>query len=254
MDTSHDDVISLEHVWVSYNESIILKDISLQVKNKDFLGIIGPNGGGKTTLIKTMIGLIKPHNGRVKILGQDPNRSRKHIGYVAQKNYHESNFPISVFEVVRMGLCGKKGFLKRYSSKDDELVLQTLKVVGMTKHSDKEIGHLSGGEQQRIFIARALINNPKILLLDEPDVGIDANMQSEFYSLLKKLNKNMTIILVSHDLSAISKHVKKVACINQEIYYHDSKEIKREDIEKAYGCPIDLIAHGVPHRVLEEHE
>jgi zinc transport system ATP-binding protein len=153
-----------------------------------------------------------------------------------------------------MGRYPRVGILKRYRNEDIEAAKRALDAVGMLGLADREIGALSGGEQQRVFVARAIVSDPKLLLLDEPTAGVDITQQREFYDLLKDLNSRMAIIMVSHDLSAISAHVEKVACLNQRLYYHGSKELTEEDLVQAYGCPIvDIIAHGIPHRVLREH-
>ncbi|MHC1604458.1 MAG: metal ABC transporter ATP-binding protein [Candidatus Methanofastidiosia archaeon] len=253
MDSFEKEAVKLEDVWFSYKNYTALREINLTIKERDFLGIIGPNGGGKTTLLKIILGLIKPNRGKISVFGHLPKKSRKFIGYVPQRSLFEQDFPISISDVVMMGRYGKKGLLKQYDSSDKEATVEALKIVGMYRYKNKQIGELSGGEQQRVFIARALANKPKLLLLDEPNVNIDSRMQKDFYELLEKLSNEMAIVLVSHDISAISTSVKKVACLNQKLFYHESKEIKKEDLEKAYQCPIEMIAHGMPHRVLEEH-
>jgi zinc transport system ATP-binding protein len=155
-----------------------------------------------------------------------------------------------------MGRYSRAGLFKRYGQKDKEEAKKALRSVGMEVYAGREIGSLSGGEQQRVFVARSLVSNPKLLLLDEPATGIDAAQQTEFYDLLSRLNKSrgITIVMVSHDLTAVSKYVSKLACLNQRLYYHGTAELTEEDVEKAYGCPVDVIAHGTPHRVLREHD
>jgi len=232
----------------------VLEAINLSIESNDFLGIIGPNGGGKTTLLKVIMGLIKPSRGRVTVLGMSPERGRKYIGYISQVNLFDHDFPISVFEVVLMGRYNKSGLFQRYSEEDRKAAIKALKTVEMLDYKDRQVGKLSGGEQQRVFIARALVTNPELLLLDEPTASIDTNMQAEFYELLDKLKESMAIVLVSHDISAVSIYVNKIACLNRQLFYHGSKEVSAEELEKAYHCPIQLIAHGtVPHRVLREH-
>ncbi|RZN49960.1 ABC transporter ATP-binding protein [archaeon] len=246
-------IVDIRNVWVSYGEHIVLKDITLCVEENDFLGIIGPNGGGKTTLLKTITGEISPLRGSVRIFGNHPRKEKRHIGYVPQYSHHIEGFPATVFEVARMGRYANKGLLRQFDEDDAEATMQALERVGMARYSDTQISKLSGGQRQRVFIARALVNEPSLLLLDEPNVGIDSTMQREFYSLLHDLNDSLTILFVTHDLSVVSRHVKNIACVNKTLYYHGNKEIKREDLERVYNCPIELIAHGVPHRVLEEH-
>ena len=248
------DVVRLENVWVSYNGTPALEDINLRVDEHDFLGIIGPNGGGKSTLLKVVLGLIRPQRGTVTVLGNPPARSRSSIGYVPQYSNYDHNFPVSVIEVVMMGRYGKRGILKPYDKSDREAAEKSLSRVGMLSQASTQIGQLSGGQQQRAFIARALVSEPQLLLLDEPTASVDSATQTNFYELLEDLKKGMAIIMASHDIGAISVFVDKIACLNVQLFYHGSKEITPEILESTYKCPVQLIAHGeVPHRVLREH-
>lgn len=247
------EVIVFKDIWVHYNSIPILEEVNLVVKEHDFLAIIGPNGGGKSTLLKVILGLIKPSRGNVTVFGETPLKARKFIGYVPQYSLIDLNFPISVWEVVLMGRLSHIGLLKRYGEDDKEKALDALKIVDMFDYKDRQIGSLSGGQRQRVFIARALAADPKLLLLDEPAAGVDIIMQEEFYELLEKLKKKMAIVIISHDISAVSVHVDKIACLNRKLYYHNSKELLPEDLEAAYQYPIELIAHGIPHRLLKKH-
>ena len=248
------ELVKLENVWVHHDSVPVLEAINLSIESNDFLGIIGPNGGGKTTLLKVILGLIKPSRGRVTVLGMSPERGRKYIGYISQVNLFDHDFPISVLEVVLMGRYNKSGLFQRYSEEDRKTAIAALKTVEMLGYKDRQVGKLSGGEQQRVFIARALATSPELLLLDEPTASIDPTMQAEFYELLDKLKETMAIVLVSHDISAVSIYVNEIACLNRQLFYHGSKEVTAEELEKTYHCPIQLIAHGtVPHRVLREH-
>jgi zinc transport system ATP-binding protein len=248
------ELVKIENVWVYIEKLLVLEDISLSVDEGDFVGIIGPNGGGKTTLLKVILGLIPPLRGHVSILGKSPERARRKIGYVPQYNLFDRNFPLNVRDVVMMGRLSKKSLFGQYGQKDREMTEQALDQVGMLSFWDKQIGTLSGGEQQRVFIARALVSRPKLLLLDEPTAGVDTAMQTELFELLEKLKSDMAIVMVSHDISVVSVYVKKIACLNQRLYYHGTKEITPEILEATYKCPVQMIAHGtVPHRVLKEH-
>jgi zinc transport system ATP-binding protein len=249
-----EEVVSIKDIWVHYGGIPILEGISLSVERGDFLGIIGPNGGGKTTLLKVILGLVDPSRGEVYVLGQSPEKSRHHIGYVPQHNLFDRDFPINVRDTVLMGCNGTAGLIKRYSREDKERAQGAMKTVGMLSYQNNQIGKLSGGEQQRVFIARALVSRPKLLLLDEPTASVDPAMQTDFYELLERLKQEMTIIMVSHDISAISIYVDKIACLNRQLFYHGSKEIEPEILEATYKCPVQMIAHGtIPHRVLKEH-
>jgi zinc transport system ATP-binding protein len=238
--------IEINNVTVRIDEQLILDEINISVYSNEFLGIIGPNGGGKTTLLKTILGLIKPESGFVKIFDDEPEKQRRNIGYVPQYNSFEKGYPITVEEVVKMGFVFDKHF-------DKKKLTEAMEKVDILNLRDKLIGNLSGGQKQRVLIARALVSDPKILLLDEPTASIDSKTGKSIYELLNKINESMTIILVSHDIGAISSYVKKIACLNKTLIYHDDKEITKEILEKTYECPVDLIAHGVPHRVFHKH-
>ena len=248
------EIVKLDNIWVHYDSVPILEGINLTVKANDFLGIIGPNGGGKTTLLKVILGLLKPRQGKVTVMGRTPQRRHKFIGYISQHNLFDRDFPIDVLDIVLMGRYGKANLFHGFSQEDKKIAIEALETVKMEAYKDRQIGKLSGGEQQRVFIARALSTNPKLLLLDEPTASIAPNMQAEFYELLEKLKQKMAIVLVSHDMSAVSIYVDKIACLNRQLFYHGSKEVPAEELEKTYHCPIQLLAHGtVPHRVLKEH-
>jgi len=250
----HDEVVRLENVWAHYDGALALEEINLTIERNDFLGIIGPNGGGKTTLLKIVLGLLEPSRGTVSVLGKHPRSTRGVIGYVPQHNIFDREFPISVWEVALMGRHTHAGLLRRYGDEDRAAARSALDTVGMLELRDRQMGKLSGGEQQRVLIARALSSEPKLLLLDEPTASVDATMQTQFYDLLDALKQRMAIVLVSHDISALSVHVDKIACLNQQLFHHGSPVIEAEVLEATYKCPIQMIAHGdVPHRVLKEH-
>jgi len=248
------EVIRLSGVSVDYDGAAALEDVDLSVKQNDFLGIIGPNGGGKSTLLKVMLGLVAPSRGEIRLWGEPPQRSAHRIGYVPQHSIFDRDFPISAWEVVLMGRLSRRHLLRRYSPGDQAGAMQALDTVGMTSLKHRPIGQLSGGQQQRVFIARALVRNPELLLLDEPFANVDTTTEEEIFRLLGQLKERITIVMVSHNLSAISTYVDKVACLNGRLYYHGSREIPPEDIEATYGCPVELLAHGMPHRVLRRHD
>lgn len=246
------DIIKIRNVWFSYNGQPVLKEVSFDVRQGEFLAIIGPNGGGKTTLLKLMLGLIKPARGDIRVMGRTPPLSSPHIGYVPQDVHINSRFPITALDVVLMGRLRHGRKLSRHSAKDRRDALQAIDKMGMNKYCDQRIGELSGGQRQRIFIARALVTDPDILFLDEPTASIDTQGQADFFDLLKDLNRTITIVMVSHDLMMLSSHVKSVACVNRKVHYHDEAEITDEMVDM-YHCPVELIAHGFPHRVLKKH-
>jgi zinc transport system ATP-binding protein len=246
-------VISLENINVSINNNLVLEEINLSIQENEFIGIIGPNGGGKTTLLKVMLGLVEPASGKVLIFNKPPEQNRKFIGYLPQQSNFSNDYPISVKDVVLTARLGSKKFLRRFSEEDTQVVDESLSRVGLFDYRERIVGELSGGEKQKVLIARALSTKPKILLLDEPTANIDTKTGKSFYDLLNQLNEEITIIMVSHDIGAVSQYVKKIACLNKKLVFHDSKEITKEMLEETYHCPIDLIAHGIPHRVFDEH-
>jgi zinc transport system ATP-binding protein len=247
-------IIEVHDVWFSFNGQSVLREVNMSVPRGDFLVVIGPNGGGKTTLLKLILGLLKPDRGTVRVFGQTPEKVAHRIGYVPQNVHVNKTFPVSVLDVVLMGrLRNGKGW--SHHTPQDRIAAQTaLEQMRIWEHRDRRIGELSGGELQRVFIARALVSGPEALFLDEAMASIDAQSRGEFYDALEELNRTVTIVAVSHDLMILSSHVKSVACINRELYHHDSGEITQEMIDMAYHCPVDLVAHGVPHRVLSRHE
>ena len=244
--------IEIRSVDVRFGETDALQGIDLTIGHGDFLGIIGPNAGGKTTLLKVMLGLIEPDRGEVRVFGRPPKEARGLIGYVPQYARFDSDFPISVAETVGMGRLGPR--TRRTSrSRDRALVRQALDTVELSDVADVRVGRLSGGQLQRALIARALAAEPKVLLLDEPTASLDTNIGRSVYGLLDRLAEEIPIVLVSHDIGVISRTVRTIACLNVRLHYHHSRELTPEMVEAAYGCPVDLVAHGVPHRVFESH-
>src|SRR6056297_3347543 len=248
-------IIEVKDLYLSYNQVNVLENVQLTVYKGQFLAIIGPNGGGKTTLLKIILGLIEPDSGEVKIKGLDIKEGRKLIGYVPQISDFDKQFPINVKDVILMGrISDKQGFFHSYSQKDINFVEGIMKDLDILDFKDRQIGRLSGGQLQRVLIGRALAAEPEILLLDEPTASLDAEARGNIYSILKEINKDITILVVTHDITAISTHFDSVACLNRNLHYHGDKNITREDLDQVYGCPVELIAHGVPHRVLAEHD
>ena len=248
-----EEVVRIEGVWVRIGASVVLEDVNLSIKKGDFLGIIGPNGGGKTTLLRVILGLVRPERGKVRVFGMEPEEGRKFVGYVPQYTTFDLDFPIRVWDVVLMGRLEKRGLFRRYRPEDEERALRALEMVEMEEFKDREVKGLSGGQLQRVLIARALATEPKLLLMDEPTSSIDLPVQTEIFEILHRLRGDVTIVMVTHDIGALSVYVDKIACLNRRLFYHDSKEIRPEELEEVYQCPVALIAHGAPHRVLKEH-
>ncbi|WP_214041128.1 metal ABC transporter ATP-binding protein [Methanoculleus sp.] len=247
-------VIEVDDVWVRLRGHTVLEGVSLVVYPGEFYAIIGPNGGGKTTLLKVILSLLAPSRGVVRILGSTEARMRKDLGYVPQFRTFDFDYPITVREMV---LSGRLGHIarrpRRYDEKDHARTEEALDTMHIADLADRQIRDLSGGEQQRAIIARALVGDPKVLLLDEPTVYVDAPTAAQFYGILDGLRDRMAIVLVTHDIGVIPEHVTRVACLNRRLYTHGTNEITADMLEAAYHCPVDLIAHGVPHRVFSEH-
>lgn len=250
----NESIIEVRDVWFAFNGQPVLCDVNLTVPRGDFLVIIGPNGGGKTTLLRLMLGLIQPDRGTVNVFGLPPGKVAHRIGYVPQNVHVNKTFPISVLDVVLMG-CMRTGKGRSRHTPHDRMAAQAaLEQMQVWQYRDQRIGELSGGQLQRVFIARALVSAPEVLFLDEAMASIDTHSRGTFYEALKELNRTVTIVAVSHDLMILSPHVKSVACVNRELHHHDSGELTQEMLDQAYHCPVDLVAHGVPHRVLSMHE
>lgn len=243
-------IIEIRDVSFNYDTNPVLKNISLDIHEGDYVGVIGPNGGGKTTLLKIMLGLLQPTSGSVKLFGCDNYCFKEwfKIGYVPQKAVNfDSKFPATVWEVVSMGRLAKKGLGRFFTKEDKHKIHEALEHVGMAEYQNRLIGELSGGQQQRVFIARALAGEPEVIFLDEPTVGVDVKAQEQFYQLLKELNQNLnlTLVLVTHDIDVVANEATELACINQELVYHGApKEFIKEDyIKRLYGKGTKFILH-----------
>jgi zinc transport system ATP-binding protein len=249
-------LIEIQNLFVGYeNKPNVLKNVNLTVYDDDFLGIIGPNGGGKTTLVKAILGLIKPTEGIITFFENGEKVNSLNIGYLPQVNQIDKKFPITVFDVILSGLTPKGKIFKRYSSEDKQKVRHVAKQMGVEDLLSRSIGELSGGQLQRVLLGRAIADNPKLIILDEPNAYVDKRFETNFYRLLGDINKKMAIILVSHDIGTIISMVKNIACVNGDLHYHAGTEISPEWLQKAYdSCPIEILGHGsLPHRVLLQH-
>lgn len=246
--------LSFTNVAFSYGGDPVLRDVSFSVPAGEFLVIMGPNGGGKTTLLKLALGLLSPDSGKVLIHGKAPCEDRSAAGYVPQDAGRNRDFPITALEAVlhgRLGV-GAKGLF--YSAEDTRTARGALERMGVEALASRPMGELSQGQRQRVLIARALASEPKVLLLDEPLASIDPETRDMLLKELASLRSRMTVIMVSHDISAIPGRATAVACVNRSVFYHDSGEILPGMFEKAWGtCPVELVAHGIPHRVLAVH-
>lgn len=233
-----DNYIEVDKLFFSYEkEQMILENITLTIKKSDFLAIIGPNGGGKSTLLKLILGLLKPKSGSIKV-----NIDKSFLGYVPQNTNLNINFPITALEVVLMGHIGSKKTLFGYSKEETTCAMNALKQVSMEAYAHTKIGNLSGGQRQRVFIARALCANPKIILLDEPTASIDVQGQKEVYDLLKILSQTISIVVVSHDISVLLNYAKNVAHINKTLVYHTLDNFNTHVSNETHLCEVELLA------------
>lgn len=241
-------LIQIKNLTVGYESQTILENIDFNIEANDFIGVIGPNGGGKTTLIKSILGLIPTWGGSIQM-----SIPQTKIGYLPQFNPFDKAFPISVEEVILSGLSGKKGLFKKYTSKDYDRAVQLMEQAAIGHLKKQAIGQLSGGQTQRALLCRALINEPELLILDEPSTFVDNQFENELFEWLKELNTHMAILMISHDVGTISGHIKTIACVNRDLHYHPSSKITAEQLN-SYNCPMQLITHGeVPHQVLSNH-
>jgi len=244
-------VIDIQRLDFSYGAAPVLLNIDLRVDEGEFLGIVGPNAGGKSTLLKLILGLLQAQSGRVQVLGQTPRAASRQIGYVPQYPSFPRDFPITVEQVVllgRIGVGNKQGWWsslrpRRFSAGDRQEVATALREVEADGLGGRQIGSLSGGQLQRVLLARALVSEPRILILDEPTANIDHRVEGEIFDLLKQLNARMTILVVSHDVAFVSDYVDRVACINQTLVCHHTDSIDGQVIQELYGENVRMVAH-----------
>ena len=249
-----DTLIQIRNLSVGYGQNIVLHNVSLSIQQFDFIGVIGPNGGGKTTLLKALLGLLLPFSGEI-VFDESMTEGNSHrIGYLPQINNIDRKFPVTVFDVVRSGLMSRKRLTGRYSLEENDRANKLMSEMGIYNIRSKAIGELSGGQIQRALLCRALVNNPKLLVLDEPNTYVDNRFERELYEKLKILNDKLAILLVSHDLGTISTYVKSYACVNGSLHYHEGNKVTPE-LLISYECPIQIISHGeIPHTVLYNHK
>ncbi len=245
-------LFEMQSLSASYDAATVLQNVNFKVSENDFIGVIGPNGGGKTTLLKIILGLLKPASG--KLTFNNELLTEKSIGYLPQMSTGDINYPVTVRDIILSGLMIRKSIISGMSVNDKKKANMVIDELGLTGMSNFTLNELSGGQMQRVFLGRAIIGDPKLLLLDEPGNFVDTTFENDFYEKLRDLNKRMAILMVSHDVGTISSHIKSFACVNRSLHYHPSNEITNEDL-LAYGCPIQLVTHGeVPHTVLKYHQ
>lgn len=248
-------VVKIDQVSFGYDKRNVLENINLCIPSGAFLAIVGPNGSGKSTLIKLILGLLKPTHGQIYLFDESVSKFSKweSIGYVSQKsNSFNTGFPATVKEVVSSGLTSKKGYFRFFKKEDKNKVREAIETVGLLDYIESNLGELSGGQQQRVFIARALVSEPKLLILDEPTVGVDQANVEQFYELLGKLTEEgITLVLITHDIGAVSDKVTHVACLNRKLYFHgnvtDYNNLSNEQLSDMYGHPLQVVEHNHSH-------
>ncbi len=239
-----DTIINIDDVSFSYSNIPVVRNVNLAVREGEFLGVIGPNAGGKSTLLKLILGLLQPDAGEITVFGKRPEKGRSRIGYVPQHPAFSRDFPINVQDAVLLGRLGETRWYGGYTQEDKEIAINALKAVEIDNIRNQTIDSLSGGQLQRVLIARALASRPDILILDEPTANIDVRAEEDIFGLLKQYNDHMTIIVVSHDIGFISGYVDRVACLNQTMLCHTTSEISGKTIEELYGAPVRMIQHA----------
>lgn len=259
--------LELNDLWFAYDGARVLDRVSLALPAGEFLAVLGPNGGGKSTLLRLLLGLARPGGGGIRVLGRDPGQAGGRIGYLPQHTDVSANFPITVLGAVALGLvrpgflglCGLLGPARRRA--EARAALLALERVGLADQAGRRLSDLSGGQRQRAFIARAIVSGPELLLLDEPTASVDGKSRQELMALLAQLNRDMTIVMVSHDMGTVDGCVTSIACVNRGLHYHAESKLTPEIFAEAAGvdlkasCPVELVAHGaVPHRVLLDHD
>jgi zinc transport system ATP-binding protein len=240
-------LIEVRDVTFGSGREVVLDHVSRAIHPRDFLAIIGPNGGGKTTLIKVILGLLRPWSGDVIV-----RTPRGHLGYVPQFSTFDRSFPLRVSDVVLMGKLGRRGLVRRYTREDREDVERLLERLKLTDVALSQVSGVSGGQLQRVLIARALAGDPEALFLDEPTASIDAESREVLRAILEELNRRIPVVVITHDVTSLSPMATHIACINRRLFYHGA-ELDQHALEEVYGCPVELVAHGVPHRVLHHH-
>jgi zinc transport system ATP-binding protein len=245
-------VVELERCTVRLGGHTVLDQVDLHVEAGDYLAVVGPNGGGKTTLLRALLGLVRPSAGTLRVLGGAPAGARGRVGYVPQFARFEREFPLRVRDAVRLGMAGRTLFRRRHH--ENIAAEGALQRVGMAELAGAAIGQLSGGQLQRVLIARALVLQPRLLLLDEPTASLDAQGSEGFYRLLDELSQTCTVILVSHDIGSITAHARRVALVNRHLYCAPARSVTVDLIEKVYCCPLDLQTHLARHAHAHAHD
>jgi zinc transport system ATP-binding protein len=243
-------LIEIEHVTYGYEDRPVLEDVSLAIAPQDFILVIGPNGGGKTTLLKLILGILAPWSGEIRFR----NGVRERLGYVPQSSDFNRIFPISVFDMVLTGFMQPDNYLRRRTREERDKTEAILEKLALRDKRDANITDLSGGQLQRVLIARALVAEPLALFLDEPTTSMDATSQTGLLDLLTELQTRMSIVVVTHDPTPYTLSYRHIACLNRNLHFHGRGELDSATLEQVYGCPVEILGHGIPHTLLASHD
>jgi len=242
-------VIEIEKLSFAYDGFTVLQDVTLSIKGREFICMVGPNGGGKTTLLKLVLGLLKPVSGTIKVFGQPAEQARHRIGYVPQHAMVDPEFPVTALDVVLMGRINRKKRFGLFSKSDTAAAREALGTMELADFAGRPFSGLSGGQRQRVLIARALVGDPELLLLDEPTASLDLHVENEFYEMLREINKRLTVIIVSHDLGFVTPFATSVVCVKKTVAIHPTSEISGAKISELYGTDMRMVRHD--HRCSE---
>jgi len=246
-ESAEQNVVTFENLGFSYDRTPVLEGVNLSIRESEFVWVVGPNGGGKTTLVKIMLGLLRPRKGRVRVFGKEPSVGRRRIGYMPQHAKVDLQFPVTVMDVALMGRLGKSGRWGRYSSADREVATSALEDVGLLEMSRRSLSELSGGQQRRLLIARALSSEPDLLVLDEPTANLDKRSEQDLLDLFVRFRNRVTVVMVSHDPAFVSDFVKHVVCVNKTVSVHPTADIDGEFMQELFGTSMRVVRHDL-HR------
>jgi zinc transport system ATP-binding protein len=244
---NHAPAIDIRGLTFGYDETPVLEDVDLSIRVGDFVSLVGPNGGGKTTLLRLILGLLAPQRGTIRVLGCAPQDARRRIGYMPQRVQLDPQFPVTVSDVVLMGRLGRGPRIGPFGAADRAAALAALQEVRLADRARSAFSSLSGGQRQRVLIARALACDPEILMLDEPTANLDPRVQDDLYELLRELNQRLTVIIVSHDVGFVSRYVKNVVCVNRHVEIHPSEKLSPEIMRTLYGHDVQEVHHRHEH-------
>jgi len=236
-------VIQIKDVTFSFDKQPVLENITFDIQRNDFIAFIGPNGAGKTTLVKLILGFLEPDRGTIKVLGKNPKIARTHLGYVPQYTFFDLDYPLNVLDTVKMNMLHSGSLMPWFGKDEVKKAHELLEMMEIESLAQRKFSELSGGQRQRALLARALASEPEILILDEPTASIDITIEKDIYELLKRLNDNITIILVSHDISFISSYINKICCLNRFAAIHSVDEFPRESLFDVYDRNIKYLKH-----------